>query len=105
MKGWTFHIYAFFDPVPTIEYVEGRRTHVLGLRLPTAVHPPLPRHEGPLLDLEYGRTCEVVLGQGGGECSEASGISAGGAREDHKTLLALQDNHDLFRAEEGTGYI
>ena len=27
-EGWTSYIYAFFDPVPEIEYVDNRRTHV-----------------------------------------------------------------------------
>lgn len=28
MNEWNSHIYAFFDPIPAIEYVDGRRVHV-----------------------------------------------------------------------------
>ncbi|KAJ8591954.1 hypothetical protein M405DRAFT_700280, partial [Rhizopogon salebrosus TDB-379] len=27
-KGWTSPVYAFFEPTPSIEYVDGRRSHV-----------------------------------------------------------------------------
>lgn len=28
MKSWTSPIYAFYEPVPSIDYVDGRRSHI-----------------------------------------------------------------------------